>query len=241
MNLIILAAGRNSRLDQGFPKCLLKLNNETLLERHLRLFYKIGVRSVCVVTGFRSEMIESAVAGFQIPEDLQVDLVFNPKFDLENGYSLFCASSWIHGRNEFLLTMSDHIFNEPFLRNFTLVPAGAKSLITLACDIPGESNDHIDFDDVTKVQADEVGHILDIGKSITDFNLYDTGLFKMSGEVCNLMEACFERKEFTLSHIVKEAANRHQATVWINDNLGFWKDIDTPQDLEQAKTLQARL
>lgn len=51
MYSIILAAGQGTRLGKPFPKCLIKIGNGTLLERHLDLLSIAGVTVYHVVIG----------------------------------------------------------------------------------------------------------------------------------------------------------------------------------------------
>ncbi len=237
MNLLILAAGKNSRLDQGIPKSLLELHGESLLSRHIRLFYKFGVRNIGVVTGYRSEMLEGHLARLLLPQDLKISTIHNYRFDIENGYSLYAASDWIKelGNESFFLTMADHVFNEPFLSFFCR--AELQHVILLACDRPALHNQHIDFEDVMKVKLGSIGQIAQIGKKLTDFDVYDTGLFLMSPNVLNYMRSCFNREEYSLSAIVYEAARSGQSQGIIVSPECLWKDVDTPFDLKGALEL----
>ena len=65
MKAIILSAGQGSRLghlvDNG-PKCLIDFNGRTLLDRQLDTLAANGIEEVVVVTGFRDDTIEAAIA-----------------------------------------------------------------------------------------------------------------------------------------------------------------------------------
>ncbi|NQU50534.1 MAG: NTP transferase domain-containing protein [Planctomycetes bacterium] len=61
---VILAAGVGSRLGTSAlekPKCLLPLSHKTLLEIQIETYLSIGVEEVCVVVGYRKELIEPVV------------------------------------------------------------------------------------------------------------------------------------------------------------------------------------
>lgn len=58
MKAIILAAGRGSRLGHltdSAPKCLLKIDGVTLLDRQLRIFGELGIENIAIVTGYKRE------------------------------------------------------------------------------------------------------------------------------------------------------------------------------------------
>ena len=62
MRAIILAAGRGMRLQQDdaerFPKCLLRFDGTTLLERHLRLLDAAGIDDVVLALGWQPQLVE---------------------------------------------------------------------------------------------------------------------------------------------------------------------------------------
>ena len=61
MKVIILAAGMSSRLrplTSNKPKCMLKLSNETLIERQIKIFHNHNINDITIVTGYRSEVID---------------------------------------------------------------------------------------------------------------------------------------------------------------------------------------
>ncbi len=70
---IILAAGYSRRMKRFKP--LLTLGGQTVMERVISLYRSAGVTDIRVVTGFRSEAIQSALTG------LPVAVVHNPAHD----------------------------------------------------------------------------------------------------------------------------------------------------------------
>ena len=70
---ILLAAGYSRRMQRFKP--LLRLGGRTVLERVVSLYRSAGVADIRVVTGFRSEAIQSALGG------LPVAVVHNPVHD----------------------------------------------------------------------------------------------------------------------------------------------------------------
>ena len=61
MKAVILAAGVASRLrplTENTPKCLLKVNGKTLLERTLDNLIENGISDLLIVTGYLQEMIK---------------------------------------------------------------------------------------------------------------------------------------------------------------------------------------
>lgn len=238
MNLVILAAGKNTRLDTGIPKSLVTLNGETLMSRHIRIFKRYGIKKFCIISGYGAEKLEEALPKLKSTHDADISILHNKRFDLENGFSVFRAKDWVeeHGMNDFFLTMGDHIFDPEFVGEFVKKSAALETTLQLAVDMPGESNNHIDIDDVTKVHVDEKGFIDSIGKTIEDYNRYDTGLFRLKSEVFDVFQKSFDREEYTISQSVsKLIASREAKSVLVE---GYtWNDVDNPDDLQSTINL----
>ena len=238
MNCLILAAGRNTRLDTGIPKSLVKLESETLMERHFRVFSGLGIKKFCVISGYGSDKIEEAVPNFAAKYNVELSILHNERYDLENGFSVFRSKEWVdeNGIGDFFLTMGDHIFDPEFIRQFIDKSSSLETVLQLAVDTPGDSNTHIDIDDVTKVQVDEDGFIESIGKNITTYNRYDTGLFRLKSEVFDTFQSSFDEEKYTISESVsKLIAAKNAKTVLVD---GFtWNDVDNHDDLESTINL----
>ena len=238
MNLVILAAGKNTRLDTGIPKSLVTLNNETLMARHIRIFKQCGVKKFCIISGYGADKLEAAVPSFRAAYDADITILHNERFDLENGFSVFRAREWVESNNltDFFLTMGDHIFDPNFVRDFVKESSRLGNTLQLAVDMPSKSNAHIDIDDVTKVQVDEDGFIQSIGKTIESYNRYDTGLFRLKSEVFDVFQKSFDKEEYTISESVSKLIDSREAkSVLIK---GYtWNDVDNPDDLQSTLNL----
>ena len=90
---VILAAGQGSRLlplTEDTPKCLLDLAGRSMLEWQLRGLAAAGIREVVVLTGFRSDLVESALQRIA-PAGLTVRTLFNPFYKVADNL----ASCWL--------------------------------------------------------------------------------------------------------------------------------------------------
>lgn len=240
MNCIILAAGKNSRLDTGKPKSLIEINGMTLIERHIRNFRLVGVEHFCVVTGHNPDPLRHFIPHLASSYGVNIDLVHNERFDLENGYSVSVTEGWVNARGagHFFLTMGDHAFQPEFVSAFNeKVSSGElNSKLILAVDKPGEWNSHIDIEDVTRVLASDQGEILNIGKMIKEYNCYDTGLFLMKSSVFDVLSTCFSQGEYTISNMVSRLIADRQAML-LELSGYIWNDVDNPEDLNTTKKL----
>src|SRR5688572_2924977 len=88
---IILSAGQGSRLlplTQDQPKCLIPFSGKTLIEWQIASLVANGIDDIVVVTGFRTEKVEAALAA--IP-GVRSRTLFNPFFKVADNL----GSCWI--------------------------------------------------------------------------------------------------------------------------------------------------
>jgi CDP-L-myo-inositol myo-inositolphosphotransferase len=236
---IILAAGKNTRLDTGKPKSLLQLGGISLLERHIRNFSKLGISHFCIVTGYQANTVEEAIPSLVERYNVNIMPVHNSKFNLENGYSVWYGLGKFkdYGAKRCILTMGDHVFQEAFVEQFISKASNADQFpLYLGVDKPGSHNEHVDLEDVTKVLVSQEGLIRRIGKEIEDYNYFDTGLFSLRTDVYKSFEKSFSKNEFSISDTVMRLAGEKLAsTIEVS---GFtWNDVDNPDDLNTSRSL----
>ncbi|HEY5263405.1 MAG TPA: NTP transferase domain-containing protein, partial [Steroidobacteraceae bacterium] len=114
MRAIILAAGRGLRLqqseDQQQPKCLLRFDGMSLLERHLRLLKHAGVEEIVVAAGFRHELIEAELDRLKWRPRPQV--VLNPRFDLGSVLTVHTVADAMTRGGDVLLMDADVLYDQ---------------------------------------------------------------------------------------------------------------------------------
>ena len=110
MKAIILAAGIGKRLRDTTeePKCLLKINGLTLLERYLGALGKAGILNIVIVVGYRKERIIEFVANLNFPGDIQ--FFENPDFHKGSILSLYRAVGELSGD---VLLMDGDVYFDP--------------------------------------------------------------------------------------------------------------------------------
>ncbi len=106
MQLIVLSAGRGSRLPKKFrnrPKCLVKLNSKPLLLYNENFFKHFEDK--IIVTGFKQKYLK------KISEKIGFTNVFNKKYSSTNMvYSLFLTKNKI--KDDVVIVYGDIIFND---------------------------------------------------------------------------------------------------------------------------------
>lgn len=230
---LIIAAGKGSRLvDHGEPKPLVTLGGATLIERVMCTVAGAGIRSFCVVTGYLAGEIERFLPGSPLLSGLDVRFVHNADWERANGLSVACAAPGLGGR--FVLLMSDHLFDGEILSRLLAEPIGDDEVI-LAVDSRIVNHPTADLDDVTKVLV-EAGAIRDIGKTLTAYNAFDTGIFLCTPALFAALEESSRGGDDSLSGGIRALAARGKARVF-DIGGGLWIDVDDSPAYARAEAL----
>ena len=231
---IILAAGRGSRLANGTespPKPLARVGGISLLERTLRTLKKAGVIEFVIVIGHRGKEIRDSIE-LSCPE-LPITWVNNPEWEKPNGVSVLAAESCAHDR--FLLTMSDHVFFPETIKRLREAEVlDGEALLAIDRKIAACP----DLDDATKVQLHE-NRIKAIGKSLTDFDAIDIGIFHCSGALFEALRKSATGSDCALSDGIRSLAEAGRMKALDIDGED-WLDVDTPAMRGLAETLLYR-
>jgi choline kinase len=117
MRAIILAAGLGLRLQQPagdqFPKCLLRFDGATLLERHLQMLDAAGVDEVVLALGFQPELVEAELKRIGWPHKVEIKL--NPRFDLGSVLTVHTVADALTRGGDVLLMDADVLYDERIL------------------------------------------------------------------------------------------------------------------------------
>ncbi len=95
MKAIIFAAGVGKRLQaftQGLPKCLVTIDGQTLLARHLEHLQRLGVEGLVLVVGYKHEAIRDAIEN-ENPFSGDIRWVVNEQYTRGSITSLWAARS----------------------------------------------------------------------------------------------------------------------------------------------------
>ena len=224
MKCLIIAAGKGSRLRQrGDCKPLVPILGLPLIERVIRAAIEAGADDFFVITGYQEELIRPFLAGLAERLGIRITAIFNPDWEKENGLSVLKARAYL--QEPFLLLMADHLFDPSIACELMALPL-TKGEIALGVD--GDTcNSFIDMKDVTRVKTNG-GKIIDIGKDLTDFNGFDTGIFRCDPIIFSALERGAKTDgDTTLSAAVKILAADGKAKAF-EINKRFWIDVDDP-------------
>ena len=235
---VVLAAGNGRRLHDmpGDPpsKPLTRVGGMPLIVRTLAQLKRAGVEKAVVVVGYRAEELKASLSGDPRLAGLEIVFADNPDWQKSNGVSVLAAAPHIDG--EFLLLMSDHVFDKKLLQGITEEAARPDAGgAVLAVDT--KIDDIYDLPDCTLVKTDGRGRIVDIGKEITDYDVADTGVFRCTpGLLDALRSVQEERGDCSLSDGIRLLGDRGvMRTHDVGD--AWWQDVDTPGALKHAEDL----
>jgi len=178
MNMIILAAGKGSRLyplTKNTPKSLLDLGDGvSLLEKQLEAaIASNSVEKVYIVTGYKAGQIEEKIKDYS--KSIPIETIFNPFYDMSNNIvSVWCALS-VMQEKDFILTNGDNLYGKGVLSKI----ANGKEGIHLTISYKDEYDD-----DDMKVILDSSDNIVHVSKQVPlpDVMAESVGLVSFYGE-----------------------------------------------------------
>lgn len=133
VEIVVMAAGKGTRMRSPMPKVLHALAGQSLLSRVLDTATKLQPRKAVVVTGFESDMVKSHCRLFA-PETLPLEFV-NQEPQLGTGHAVRVAASCI-SEDAIVLVLSGDV---PLIKAETLsklvAVSGNESLALLTIDL----------------------------------------------------------------------------------------------------------
>jgi choline kinase len=226
---VILMAGQGSRM-RGSHKMHLKpfvpVLGRPLICYTIDALMRAGIRKARFIVGYQSDRM---IAGIKqlIPSGLEVSFTENCEWQKQNGISVLAAAN--HITSPFLLTMSDHLFDQSILD--LLLHNAALDELNLAIDRKVDSI--FDSDDAMKVQT-RGDRILKIGKDLATYDAIDTGLIVCPLGIFDHLERVKHDGDCSLADGVQSMASEGKARA-IEIGNAWWQDIDTPEMLAQAE------
>jgi L-glutamine-phosphate cytidylyltransferase len=132
MKAVILAAGQGTRIRSvhgEHPKCLIEVDNTTILDHQLEALSKAGINDVAIVVGYEKEQIINHVVSRTPSQSQRIHFIENPAFAITNNiYSLWLAFEWLNG-DSFIVLNADVIFDADILNT-----AGSYAPISMIVD-----------------------------------------------------------------------------------------------------------
>ena len=237
MQAVILAAGKGSRLGAltaDRPKCLLEVGGRPLLGHSLDHLEAAGGVDVIVVTGHCGDALREEIGDRH--GGVAIRYVDNPHFEAAGSMGSLLAAASAMDSGSFLLLESDLLYHPGFL---TAALDGAGSIM-LAADISGSG-------DEVFMCRDPDGALIYLGKNppeeIRRANVGEfAGISKISAALHREFGAAAKRLIDGAGDVHYEdvlfALARAGQTLKVRPCPGLpWTEVDTPADLERARTV----
>lgn len=235
MRAVILAAGRGKRLlplTEKSPKPLTSILGKPLLEHTIETLKEAAVEDVIIVTGYLGHTIQGYF-GNGAKFHVKIRYAHNPVHKHGNAASLKVAQELLAEDEAFLLLMSDHLIDV----NIVCVALQNIENKPLLC-VDRRPRYHLQTKEATRVLVNSRGYITKIGKDITPWNGFDTGVFLLDSSIFEVIEQAENPTyQVTISDCIKKLI-RNGKPLWACDvSKLFWLDIDTFDDVKIAELI----
>jgi choline kinase len=239
MRAIILAAGRGMRLQQAaeeqVPKCLLRFDGMTLLERHLRLLKTAGVDEVVLALGWRHELVEAELERLEWRPRPQI--VLNPRYELGSVLTVHAAAEAMTRGGDVLLMDADVLYHD---RIMAALVAGQKPVNRVLIDRDFEAGDEpvkvcvrdgVPIELRKRLAADLEYDT--IGESVGFFRFDTVGARRLAAIVADYVGS--DRAHLPHEEAVRDLLREGSQVVEVADVTGSpWIEIDFPNDVSRA-------
>ena len=229
---VILMAGEGSRLrgsNKTFLKPFVLALGRPLILYTLDAVTRAGIETIHFVAGYESERMIAQLKQL-IPSGVNASFIENRDWRKQNGISLLVAAG--HVSAPFLLTMSDHLFDEAMVGR--LLDTFDPGVLNIAVDRKLDSI--FDLDDAMKVQT-RGNNVTGIGKDLREFDAIDTGLFVCPMAIFGYLERARSdnnQNDCSLADAVRLMACDGKVRA-IDIGESWWQDVDTPRMLQHAE------
>lgn len=231
LTAIILAAGRGKRmgvLTKDIPKPLINVNGKPLLYHAIDFVKKVGAKRIIVVGGYCFNKLKSQVLDI----DESIIILENKEYLMQNLTSFKKSLSFIDQENV-LVCNSDYVFNSQTSRNVSKKMRDISVFCSYDLSCVTE--------DVMRSKSDDNGYLLEMSKTLKNYNSVYTGVFFFSRENIDLVkisvESVFKKisaKDATVECLFGELMNRKQKILASDVGKSDWVEIDTPEELKAA-------
>ena len=229
MQLIVLAAGKGSRLPNKFrnkPKCMTEINGKSILEHNKSFFLKFKKR--IIITGYKSKLINNYA------KKNNFRIIKNKNYSSTNMvYSLFLAKKFVN--DDVLVCYGDIIFDSKIfnvLNKFNnLVPLNMNWLSLWK----KRMNTNLIKKDAENVKIKNK-QLIEIGTKFKKFpDCQFMGLIKISKNNFFILENFFKsfcNKKIDMTNFLNFVIKNKICKFYVQKVKNFWFEIDTHNDIK---------
>ncbi len=238
MKAIILAAGVGQRLGkdgQIQPKCLLKFNGQSLLERHLNYLRDYQIDEVVIAVGYQAEKIQDEIKA--LAAENWVSTVYNPDYTKGSVISLWTLRQHLATSEDLLLMDADVLYDRHIIER--LIKTNISNCFLLDRDFePG--------DEPVKLCVKD-GYLVEFRKQLAVNLAYDfvgesVGFFRFENAIAIRLANRTEQYVANGLHdqpyeeVIRELLLETPEVFGYEDITGLpWIEIDFPEDIQRAQ------
>lgn len=232
MNLVILASGMGTRLNKKMPKCLVSINNKTLLERIINISKEFD--KVIIVGGYKINLIKKIIGNNE-----NIYLINNKDFKTTNMVeSFFKAYNKID--RDVIITYSDILFDQSlfkkmisFNKNHLLLKSNWRKIWRLRMS---EQKLKLDAEDL-KTKRNEIVSIG--GKIKNKLPKYQfMGLIRINYKNLKKVKIFYDKiknKKIDFTSFINQLIKNKITKFKFKETKKLWFEIDNKRDLLVAK------
>jgi len=232
MKVIMLAAGvgkRMSAVTNIIPKCLIKIGEKALLERHLDTISLLGIKDIVFVVGHLKEKIKEIIE--KNNTGLNITYIENEQYTKGSILSLWYAREELN--DDVLIMDADVLYHDKLL--LKLAESENRN-----CFLLDKSSEYAGEEMMLFVKGNEVIGISKVSSYDCDFKGEGVGFFKLSSNDCHKLKTILEEFEQAGKVNVEYEDSLHE--LLSQCSAGFecvddlpWIEIDFEEDIERAR------
>src|SRR5581483_6980656 len=221
--------------EEQVPKCLLRFDGQTLLERHLRLLRKEGVEDVVLALGWRHELVRAELE--RLAWRPRPEIVINDRFELGSVLTVHTAADAMIRGGEVLLMDADVLYHDAIM---TALVSGGRPTNRVLIDRDFEAGDEpvklcvrggVPIELRKQLAADLQYDV--IGESVGFFRFDETCARRLAAIVSDYVGS--GRANLPHEEAVRDLLREGSQVFDVADVTGLpWIEIDFPGDVTRA-------
>lgn len=218
-------------LTDNYPKALIHVDNGTpLIGFPISAMSSAGIKKILIVVGYLGDRLKQEL-GDGSRFGVELEYISNEEYLGGNAVSVHKAMDWAGGK-PVVLCMADHLIEQDVVK---LLLDNQVNNETLCVDSNPAA--HHEVDEATKVAINNLGHIREIGKNITEWDALDTGVFLLTRKFFSALDELIHNNgyETEISDVIRFLISRGHRFDTCNIDGCFWMDVDTQEDLKVAR------
>jgi len=243
-SVVLLSAGMGRRLGmlgKKYPKCLLKINNKTLIELLIENLKKRNAKNISIMVGYKSKMLIRFLKKLKL-KGIKINFIKIRRYK-KNGhsYSWFLYKNyWIKEMKPLILLHTDIFFDPIYLDNIL------KSKKSNIIGVKSKKN-HIFKKKSLVVEVDKknqikkINHVSKIAKPQGEILGVNKFSVRTTKNIFNFMDNFYKNKRKFLSweNLIDYYIKKTNDSIFILKNQNYpWININTVEDYLEAKTLK---